>query len=218
MSRPIALCIERVQSVDNDRYLCCTARPGREAGLALGLDGAILWCHSGLVACEVWVSGDQRLVAFRPSGAPEVRLERARRGVALPTESPAFVLDGDELIIGEHRFVVHVHGVTDEVHPPRPIAPISRAAVLAAAVALSGVVGCGETDESPSRALATTKGATSQPTSGGWFWNFDGGAADAARVVYPAANDSGFPPGSDASDDDAGVIPVEIRNNPPLLK
>ena len=70
MARPIIVCLELLAPLADEPYVRCTARPGREAGLAIGEDGSILWCHPGPVACEVWVSADQRLIAFRRAGSP----------------------------------------------------------------------------------------------------------------------------------------------------
>ena len=53
-----------------DRYVRCTAQVGRAMGLALGIDGRILWCEQSGVGCEIWVSADQRLMAYCPAGAP----------------------------------------------------------------------------------------------------------------------------------------------------
>ena len=44
--KPIELCLERIQSSAQDRYVRCTAQVGRELGLALGVDGRMLWCSA----------------------------------------------------------------------------------------------------------------------------------------------------------------------------
>jgi hypothetical protein len=154
MVKPIALCLEREATGDEARYVRCTARPGRKAGLAIGLDGSILWRESQQLACELWVAHDQRLVVLRPAASPPIHLERAGRGLDLPEEHAVFVLDGDELVFGAYRFRVHVHGVTNEEQPPRPLR-VARGAAVAAAMALS--LGCGADD---GNAAQRSSGAT----------------------------------------------------------
>ena len=211
MAKPIALCIERAGASEDERYVRCTARPGREAGLALGVDGSILWCAHEPVACEVWVSADQRLIAYRPAGAPEVCLQRARRHLALPEERPVVVLHQDQLVLDGRRFRLHVHGVTDRLHPPAPLR-LGRAAAAAAMVALTaGAVQCGEdvgesspptTAEAPERVPASPRPAV------------DGGslAVEDASADAGASEDAAAP--WDASDD---VAPIEVRDFPPAL-
>ncbi len=172
MTRPIALCIEHLGGGEQERYVRCTARPGREAGLALGRDGTILWCQPGELACEIWVTQDERLVAFRPAGAPPIRLERARRALELPFERPVFLRNQDELVLGEQRFVVHVHGVTDDVHPPRAVASLPRVAAAAAVIALGATaVECAKPDPTVAPAAASighapARAVPRQPDSG----------------------------------------------------
>ncbi len=141
---PIALCLERIGASEDERYVRCTARSGRLAGLGIGHSGAILWCRPEPVACELWVSRDQRLMALRPLGAPRMRLVRAGRAIQIPEDKPVVLRHQDELILEDLegvRFCVHVHGTTQEVHAPRPVLSL-RAATLAAAMAL-GSASCG---------------------------------------------------------------------------
>jgi hypothetical protein len=58
----------------------------------------------------------------------------------VPEAHAVYVLNGDEPIFGAYRFRVHVHGVTDEVQPPRPLR-IARGVAVATAMALT--LGCG---------------------------------------------------------------------------
>jgi hypothetical protein len=165
------------------------------------------------VACEIWVSSDQRLIAWRPAGAPTVRLERAGRGLDLPEEKPVVMLDQDELRLKALVFRMHVHGVTDQVHEPRPLRLGQRAATVAAALAIGvSAVECGpsdsvEGDGAPpppataiERAPATPRGVPSPPS------------IDASTVVIQI----------DAGDDSAaggagGALPIEVRPDPPLI-
>ncbi len=132
---PIALCLEKLGASPDERYTRCTARSGRLAGLAIGIDGAILWCVPRPVACELWVSRDQRLMALRPEGAAPVAIVRAGREVAIPEEKPVVLRHLDELLFDGVRYRVHVHGTTTEVHPPRRILTLPRVITLAAAMA-----------------------------------------------------------------------------------
>ena len=95
--RPIELCLERVRPASTDRYVRCTAQVGRELGLALGVDGRILWCEQSGVGCEIWVSADQRLMAFCPAAMPPTTLYRAGRVLVLPSERPVVLRHHDEL-------------------------------------------------------------------------------------------------------------------------
>ena len=101
MPRPIMICLELLAPAADEPYVRCTARPGREAGLALAEDGAILWRHPGPVACEVWVSADQKLIAYRRAGTPPVTLHRANRSLELPVEKPVVMRHHDELVVAE---------------------------------------------------------------------------------------------------------------------
>jgi hypothetical protein len=57
-------------------------------------------------------------------------------------------LDQDQLLLDGQRFVVHVHGVTDDVKPPHPVAFGPRAAAVAAAIALGAAAAdCGDSRE-----------------------------------------------------------------------
>lgn len=144
MSRPISLCLERRAHDCAESYVRCTATSGRESGLSIAANGDILWRDPTPCVCELWVSRDQRLMAMRPGGAPSICLHRGRRKLEIPEGRAVVVLDQDELKFGSEHFIVHVHGVTDEVHPPQPL----RAARIAAAAAVALSIGCGD-GESP---------------------------------------------------------------------
>jgi len=75
MPKPIALCIEDLEArADDERYLSCVAVAGRQAGLRLRGDGTVTWEDEEDVACEIWVSGDERLILFRLCSVPTVTL------------------------------------------------------------------------------------------------------------------------------------------------
>ena len=122
MAKAIAVCIERQAAPGADRFIRCTARSGREAGLALGVDGSILWCSKTGAACDLWVTDDQRLVAVRAAPVDSLRLERGQRALDLPTGRAVVVLDQDVIVLGAQRFRVHIHGTTEIVHPPTTVA------------------------------------------------------------------------------------------------
>jgi hypothetical protein len=141
--KPIELCLERIQSSESDRYVRCTAQVGRELGLGLGIDGRILWCERNGVGCEIWVSADQRLMAYCPADTPGTVLYRAGRMLALPRERPVVLRHRDELELAGTRFRVHVHGTTERVHPPSIVRTLARAAATATlALAVGGSAGC----------------------------------------------------------------------------
>jgi len=144
MQKAISLCLERVADSEGERFIRCTARSGRDAGLAIGLDGSILWCSQEPAACDIWVTGDGRLVVVRAATDQTMRLERGRRVLELPEGRAVVVLDEDSLVVQDRRFVVHVHGPTDKILPPQPLR-LGRGALVAAAMSLA--VGCGADDE-----------------------------------------------------------------------
>jgi hypothetical protein len=142
-TRPIELCLERILPPSAERYVRCTAQVGRELGLALGIDGRILWCEQSGVGCEICVSADQRLMAYCPPDTPVTVLYRAGRVLELPKQRPVVLRHQDELELAGTRFRVHVHGVTDLAHAPALVRTLARAAA-AASLALAAT-GCGET-------------------------------------------------------------------------
>jgi hypothetical protein len=192
---PIALCLEKLGATPDERYTRCTARSGRLAGLSIGLDGTILWCAPRPVVCELWVSRDQRLVALRPMGAPEVRIVRSRRDVVVPEEQPAVLRHLDEILIQGTRYRVHVHGTTTEVQPPRRILTLPRVVTLAATIATG--IACGGNLDGRGKVVVADGGADSSEPS------LRGDDEDASVTVVDAA---------DASDGDV----IEIRPLPPL--
>ena len=205
MVKPIALCLERVVASGEVRYVRCTARPGREAGLSIACDGSIQWCQEGGCACELWVAHDQRLVALRPQGSPCVGIARAGRLLSIPEQHAVFLLDGDELVFDDFRYRVHVHGITDQLEPPRPL-QVARGVAVASALALS--LGCGAaSDDSPAAgsapqrvsatpgvtaSVSSSGGAPAQPgfqvSSGGNFSVGDAGTAGTIQIIPTPPN------------------------------
>lgn len=121
MPRPKAICLEDLSpDAGTERYLQCCARVGGEPGLKLGADGRVLW-REDASGCELSVSGDDRLIAFRTQGDPPLRVFRAGRCVVVPDGKPAVLLDQDELEIGGRRLRLHLHGNAVAEQAPRPL-------------------------------------------------------------------------------------------------
>lgn len=152
LPRPLALCLEDTDADHEDRrYLQCVALAGGLPGLTLDAQGVASWqlaVAEARVACELWISADDQFMALRPRGGAAVRLERAGRSLDLPEEKPVELIDQDELVLGERRLRLHVHGKTEHVVAPSflvplPEAPRSRALATAAALAFGAAVGLG---------------------------------------------------------------------------
>lgn len=150
MPKPLAICIEDLQAEGTaPRYLQCVATVGDEPGLTLDATGRVLWQEPG-GSCELWVSGDDRLMLLRPEGAPEASLVVSRRGRSLevPVGQPVVLRDQDELTIGARTLRIHVHGVAPQISEPTvfvPAAPRSglaqAAKATATALALTAAMG-----------------------------------------------------------------------------
>ena len=160
MPTPQAICIEDLNATDpNARYLRCVALGGRQPGLRLDRGGQALWRSDEDLACELWVSADERLILYRPEDGAPVSVHRGGRALAVPAEKPVVLLDQDRLEVGDRSLRVHVHGEAPGVHAPSfleteaPSAAASTArAATAAAAALAlglsvGAAGCKSTPE-----------------------------------------------------------------------
>jgi hypothetical protein len=147
MPKPMSVCLEQLDRGD-DRFLRCVAVPGRGPGLRLDAAGAVRW-REGEACCELWVSTDERLILFRPTGGPPASVTRAGRSVDAPEEKPVVLLGGDEIRLGGRAFRVHLHGPTQVLAAPEAFQPRvehGRLRAAAAAVALGTAVaaaGCG---------------------------------------------------------------------------
>lgn len=171
MPHPIALCLEDLDVPgESNRYLQCVAVAGTDPGLSLDLAGDVLWqANLEAVACELWVSQDDRLILFRRRSRPgqivdTILLERGGRQMELPVEKPVVLVDQDLVQIGRRRLRLHVHGDAPAVHAPTPFVPdppeqailsasgTSRAAAALVLGAAVGVSGCPKmTAEPPSK-------------------------------------------------------------------
>ncbi len=135
--KPLSLCLE---DLEVSTFVQCVAVVGRQDGLGLDALGRAVWGTRG--RCELWVSGDARLVLYRTPESPRVQVCRLGRVVDAPDAKPVILLDGDELVVGPaaRRLRVHVHGPAPEAHPPRPLEP-SRVRALAAKLAAAAALG-----------------------------------------------------------------------------
>jgi hypothetical protein len=98
------------------------------------------------------------------------------------------VLDQDELRFGSEHFVVHVHGATDEVHPPQPL----RVSRLAAAAALALSVGCGDGESSTSTVPPPPK-QTSQQGGAPVGSEAKGGASSNSTLILGGGGEVAVP-------------------------
>jgi hypothetical protein len=151
MAKSLAICVEDVGSQSSTRYMRCVALPGRQPGLRLDEAGQVVWQSDEGVACELCVSADGRLVLYRPEGAIPISVHRAGRSLDVPCSKPVFIIDKDEVGVGERLLRIHVHGEAPLITAPSPLPsktrPFRRLAQAATAVAIAGTVsavGCKE--------------------------------------------------------------------------
>ena len=158
MPKPKAICIEDLSAADDaSRYLRCVALAGRQPGLQVDRQGDLLWRSDEELACELWVSADERLICYRPDGAAPLTVQRSGRSLEVPETKPVVLLDQDQLEVGGRGLRIHIHGEAVGIHPPSPLpvqAPprpsslggvAQSAAATAAALALGlslGAAGC----------------------------------------------------------------------------
>ena len=220
--KPLSLCLERTDTpATADRFVQCVAIVGREPALALGADGVVLWADPDRAALELWVSADERLMAFRVPSAPSCTVVRAGRRYAIPEQKPAVLLDADELELGSARLRLHVHGPAPRVSRPMPWAPrrshVFRAAATAVAVGAT-FVAASSSRGAPSRGSAPPAQACDAGPGD------DGGARRDAGKDECVSVDGAVGPTVDGGVDDAGadggvrrtvVVPLEVREAPP---
>jgi hypothetical protein len=163
MPKPLAICIEDLDApATPSQYTRCVAVPGRQPGLRLDGAGRILWRRDESVACELWVSADERLILYRLDDAPSVVLHRAGRSLDVPCSKPVVLIDQDQVDVGGRHLRVHIHGEAAAVAAPSPLLPepkpksrvrgrlaqgAATAAVVGAIAAVAG--GCIEIRETP---------------------------------------------------------------------
>ena len=163
MIKPLAICIEDLNAPSKaSKYLQCVALPGRQPGLRLDETGHALWFSEKAVACELWVSADNRLILYRPDDAPPVQVRRAGRSLDVPFSKPVILIDKDEVDVGARHLRIHIHGEAAAVAAPTPLVikrgPFDRLAQTAAAAAVISTLatGCIEVRETPPVVAAPT--------------------------------------------------------------
>jgi hypothetical protein len=169
MSKPLAICIEDLDApATPSQYTRCVALPGRQPGLRLDGAGRILWHRDEAVACELWVSADDRLILYRPEDALPVIVHRAGRSLDVPCSKPVVLIDQDQVGVGERHLRIHVHGEAPVVTAPMPLLPEPKSkfrvrgrlaqgaatAAIVGAIAMAG--GCIEVRENPPVPLPPT--------------------------------------------------------------
>jgi hypothetical protein len=237
MPKPLAICIEDLGAGEEGRrYLRCVAVVGRRPGLRVTSAGAVIWKSDDAVACELWVSGDDKLILYRPAGAPGVVCRRAGRALDVPVGKPVVLLDQDRFDVGEKRLRVHVHGTARVVHEPsflaapRATSGLPRAA--AAAVALGAALGaadCKKDKEEPSTAGPVADSAVGERPATDAGLNTpvpDVGSDIEIRVAPPMVAAPMEPPppvGEDVGAPTAGpdaivdAAEIEVRETPPKV-
>ncbi|MBI5535715.1 MAG: hypothetical protein HY898_23490 [Deltaproteobacteria bacterium] len=201
MPEPMAICIEDLEPVSGSpRFVRCVAMAGGLPGLRMSFDGSLSWMTEQAAACELWVSGDERLILLRPQDAPPVRVTRAGRSIDAPMSKPVVLVHGDEITIGARSFRVHIHGKAPSVHAPSPLVEPTWgvAAKVAAVVAMgAAVVGCKpvEVRDNPPKVTALPEPAEGNDAA-------SGAPPDAPVATLPEAAPSG---------------PIEVREAPPIV-
>ena len=219
MPLPLAICIEDTCPGDGVRYLRCVALPGRQPGLRVSPEGTVLWKSDDVTACELWVSGDDRLILFRPAGAPPVRVERSGRSLDVPFDKPVVLVDQDVFQVGERTLRVHVHGTAPAVRPPSPLPARksgSTASRVAAVVALgAAVVGCNknqvEVRDTPPSVAVEVDGAPPDPQ----LPEADGGAPEPPATSTMAVEPPEPPAPTTPPAGTKKPEPIEVREAPP---
>jgi hypothetical protein len=222
MPSPLAICLEDLDPPRRaPRYLRCVAVVGRQPGLRVGGAGEVLWRSDAGIACELWVSADDRLILFRTEGGAPITVAREGRSLAVPTGKPVVLVDQDVFAVGSRRLRVHVHGPAARVSPPAPLREsrggrLVRAA--AAAVALGAAVsGCrGKLEVRPEPPAVTPVPTLPRDAgSAGTPPTRDGGRPDAA-LRRP---DAGPAPVKAKAGRAAKKPPkIEVRSRPPDIQ
>ncbi len=200
MPQPIAICIENCYPPHESlRYLRCVAVHGLGRGLSILPGGEVAWNSEAPSQAQIWVSGDGRLIFFRPEGAPDwAQVHRGGRSVDVPDGKPVVLLDGDYLVVPGFCFRLHVHGPAGVLHEPayldhaEPAGQTRSRLAAAGAIAMSAFLG--------SQAACTTEKPVNERP----------GPGDVREPAPPQPR----PPVTEP-DRKPDTPPVEIRNNPP---
>jgi hypothetical protein len=227
MPEPLAVCLEDQDAPSEaPRYLRCVAVVGRQPGLRLDAAGAVLWRDDADVACELWVSGDDQLILYRPDGAAGATVRRAGREVVAPVGKPVVLRDQDEVDVGPRRLRVHVHGPAPEVAAPAPLevaAPsplpepaqrssgaVTRAAAALALGAALGAGGCVEVRQRPPDMASPPQPRDAAPSPAGPPPAT--GPTGILRILTQADGGVAAKPGTPTAPG-----PIEVRPAPPAV-
>ncbi len=172
MSNPLAICIEDLDAEScSGQYVQCVALPGRQPGLRLDAEGRVTWLNAGMapevLACELWVSADGRLVLYRPEGAAAVTVRREGRSLDAPCGKPVILLDKDRVDVGSRHLRIHIHGTAPAIAAPAPLKaqprPLERLAkgAAAAAAVIGAATACIEVRTTPPEVAPWTETPTS---------------------------------------------------------
>jgi hypothetical protein len=247
MPKPIALCIEDMNpDPGQPRYVACVAVAGGLPGLGLDRQGGILWRSSAAPACELWVSGDERLILLRPAGAAAVRVHRGGRSLAAPFAKPVVLLDQDQLELAGRHFKLHVHGRAPAIASPTPIAesepqekPKHALRTAAAALALGSLLvgGCIEVRASPPKMAApppqqdfddrpptpdagapSSRDAAAKPDAKARVAKDKAAKRGAKSPKGTAKKTPAAKQGATKKPESSSPPPIEVRDKPPLIK
>jgi len=153
----LSICIENLHPAhEGVRYLRCCVLYGLAPGLALSPDGQVAWQGDAPAAGRLFVSQDGQLICLREAGAfGVVTVWREGRSTTAPEGKPVVLLDGDELVVGDVRLRLHVHGWTKTATAPSFL-PVESpaaggwsrvaAAGVAAALGITAMTGCWSSD------------------------------------------------------------------------
>lgn len=198
---PIELCLESLDPMDdNHPYVHCVALAGGEPGLGVTANGTIVWRENDAAAFLLWVSADNRLIAWRSSELHSVRLSRAERVLDLPANKPVVALHGDTVEIEGRSFRVHVHGVASTIESPTRLS-LRRAQRWVEAGLVAATLAACHTG-SQSNVPSSVGGAEAQASAA---VSAAGGGASSSGVAQAQGGTPG--PGS--------TPPIEIREAPP---
>jgi predicted component of type VI protein secretion system len=141
----------------------------------------------------------------------------------VPTDKPVVVLDQDEIEIGGVMLRLHVHGFTNEIHPPTPfIPPKASAAALAAAMLIGATAGCDPPgakgpDDGPTATAAATVTIESATTSTSSDTTTDSetGSTSASDTTSSAAPEATGAATATTTKPIQNKPPIEVRPRPP---
>jgi hypothetical protein len=219
MPKPLAICLEDLDAPSAERrYLRCVALVGRAPGLRVDGAGTVLWRSDDAVACELWVSQDEKLILYRPAGGAPVTVRRAGRVLDVPYAKPVVLLYQAVFQVGARRTRVHVHGAAPAVAAPSLLPVPERTATkgglrgAAAAVAIGAALGgaalfevrCNPPEVSPPPPPEGNDAGVPLPDDAGTDQDIE------VRIAPPAPVEMIEPPPPPPE-------PIEVREAPPTM-